>query len=350
MSAVNSTVTGAGPALRRPERLHGLLWLSWRQNRLPAWALLAWVLLLAGALGWCVHGLDAAAGPQHLTVACAGSPSAAEMNGVTVGAVPGHIGSACQAFLSKQGDYINFYQGVVQPLLLLFPIAIGMFVGAPLLTREFERRTHLLAWAQSVSPSRWLAARLGSTATVVLTGAAATAALSEWFWRQYVVGSGVDAYAFEAKTYATVGVVLVGYSLFALALGAAVGVLVRSTLASVLVTGVLGAASTVLMYLLRPHLYPLVSQVQVGQNAYDGFLAPANAWLVDSGWVLPGGARVSSRANCTSTACQNSQTFYGSYQPASHFWPLQLIESGVLLVLAAALVAFAFGWVRRGRA
>ena len=349
MSAVNSAVATAGPAPRRRERLHGLLWLSWRQNRSLVWALLAFLLLLAGAIGWCVHGLDAAAGPQHLTASCAGSPPAASVNGLTVNAVPTAISATCRDFLNQQGDYVNFYEGVVQLALLLSPIVIGMFVGAPLLSREFERRTQLLAWAQSVSPGRWLAARLGSTAAVVLAAFAVAAGLSEWFWRQYVVESGADAYALQGKTYDTVGVVLVGYALFALALGVVVGLLLRSTLASALVTGVLTAASMVVMYLVRPHLYPPVSQVQVGQNAYDGFLAPANAWLVDSGVVLPGGARVSAAADCTSTTCQNSQTFYGVYQPASHFWPLQLIESGVLFVLAAALMAFAFARVRRSR-
>ena len=349
MSAVSSAVATAGTGSRRSERLHGLLWLSWRQNRSLVWVLLALVLLLAGAIGWCVHGLDAAAGPQHLTAAsCTGSPPAASANGLTVGTVPTGLTPACNAFLGKQGDYVNFYQGVVQLGLLLAPIAIGMFVGAPLLSREFERRTQLLAWAQSVSPGRWLAARLGSTAAVVLAAFAAAAGLSYWFWRQYVVPGGGE-YAFDAKTYDTVGTVLVGYALFALALGVAVGLLLRSVLASVLVTGVLGGASTVLMYLVRPYLYPLANQVQVGRNAFDGFVPPPNAWMVDSGVVLPDGSRLSASADCASTACQNSQTFYGVYQPASHFWPLQLVETGVLLVLAAALVAFAFHRVRRGR-
>ena len=325
----------AGTAPRRRERLHGLLWLSWRQNRWLVWALLAFVLLVAGLLGWCVHGLDAASGPQHLTRACGG-------NGAPTISSP-----ACGNFMIKQEDYVSVYQSLVQPLMLLLPLLIGTLVGAPLLSREFERRTHLLAWGQSVSPTRWLAARLGSAAALVLVAAAAAAALCEWFWQQYMVPSGLDSYAFHPTTYGAIGAVPVAYALYALALGAVVGLLLRSTLASVLVTGVLGAASMLGMYLLRSHLLPLSSQVQVGTN---GFVAPNNAWVLDHGVVLPDGSRVSVFTDCWSTACEDSHTFYGVYQPASHFWPLQLIESGVLLVLAAALVAFAFGWVRRGRA
>ena len=324
----------AEPAPRRRERLHGLLWLNWRQNRLLIWVLLGDVLLLAAVLGWCVHGLDVAAGPRHLTRACAGG-------GAWVMSDP-----ACGTFLIKQDDYVSVYQSLVQPSLLLLPVLIGMFVGAPLLSREFERRTQLLAWGQSVSRSRWLAARLGCTAALVLVAGAAAAALSEWFWRQYVVPSGIDSYAFHPTTYGAIGVVPVAYALYALALGVVVGLLLRSTLASVLVTGVLTGASMVALYLLRSHLLPVTDQVQTGIN---GYVAPGNAWVIDHGVILPDGSRVSVFSDCLSSACQDSHTYYGVYQPASHFWPLQLIESGVLLALAAALVGFAFLRVRRGR-
>ncbi len=324
----------AEPAARRRERLHGLLWLNWRQNRSLGWVLLGFVLLVAGLVAWCVHGLDAAAGPRHLTRACAG------------GGAPTMSSDACGTFLIRQEDYVSLYQTLVRLLLLVFPALVGMFVGAPLLSREFERRTQLLAWGQSVSPGRWLAARLGSTAAMVLAAGAAASALSEWFWQQYVVPSGLDSYAFHPTTYAAIGAVPVAYALYALALGAVVGLVLRSTIVSVLVTGVLTAASTAVVFLLRSHLYPLVSRVQTGVG---NFVSPANAWVVDHGVILPNGSRVSVSSDCASTACLNSRTFYGVYQPASHFWPLQLVESGVLLVLAAALVGFAFAWLRSGR-
>jgi hypothetical protein len=40
------------------------------------------------------------------------------------------------------------------------PLLIGMFLGVPLLAREFEQRTLLLAWSQDVSPIRWMWTRL----------------------------------------------------------------------------------------------------------------------------------------------------------------------------------------------
>jgi hypothetical protein len=38
-----------------------------------------------------------------------------------------------------------------------------------------------------------------------------------------------------------------------------------------------------------------------------------------------------------------------TYQPASHYWPLQWYETGIFLVLAGALSGTCFWWIRRRR-
>ena len=35
-----------------------------------------------------------------------------------------------------------------------YTLVVAMFWGAPLLSREYEQRTHLLVWSQDVSPAR----------------------------------------------------------------------------------------------------------------------------------------------------------------------------------------------------
>jgi hypothetical protein len=326
-------------------RLTGLTWLAWRQSRLLVGLALVVVLLVAGVLGWDAVDLTAAAGPQHLTGLCSDPPSAVAggPGGPTV------ISSACRRLLDAQSTDLSFYLSLLQPALVLLPVLLGMMVGAPLLAREYEQRTHQLAWSQSVSPVRWFAARLGMAAAVVGLASLALTGLSDWFWRDYVVLGDVQSYAFTPLTYNAIGVVPIAYALFALALGAAVGLLLRSTLPAVLVTGALQVAFELLMYQLRPYLYPMVSAVQPQTDAVavDGFAAPANSWLIHSGIVLPDGSRVSSTVDCGSSACRHFTAYYGSYQPASHFWPLQLVESGILLALAAALVLFALRRLRR---
>src|SRR4029077_15636718 len=56
-------------------------------------------------------------------------------------------------------------------LLLAVPLLIGMFWGAPLVSREFEAGTFRLAWTQGVTRTRWVAVKLG-------LGAVASAAIA----------------------------------------------------------------------------------------------------------------------------------------------------------------------------
>ena len=36
-----------------------------------------------------------------------------------------------------------------------------------------------------------------------------------------------------------------------------------------------------------------------------------------------------------------------TYQPASHFWPLQFAETGIFVAVAVLLAGFCFWWTRR---
>jgi hypothetical protein len=48
------------------------------------------------------------------------------------------------------------YQGLANVVVPSAAGLVGVFWGAPLLASEYEQRTHLVAWAQDVSPMRWL--------------------------------------------------------------------------------------------------------------------------------------------------------------------------------------------------
>ena len=341
-----SAVAQAPEPWFRRQRLHGAAWLTWRQNRGLAWLSLAVVLLAAAVLAWYARALTAASGPQHLSSRCLQPPAVAAVNG----AAPSYaVSAACDHLLSAQSTDTNAYLCVLQPALVALPVLVGMLVGAPLLAREYEQRTHLLAWSQSVSPLAWLAARLGAAAAVVGLTSLALTGLSDWFWRDYVVRGAIESYAYAPVVYNAIGVVPIAFSLFGLALGTVVGMLLRSTLPAVLTSGALLVVAEVSLYQLRPYLWPAVSAVQPQTNpvAADGFAAPVNALMVHSGIILPDGSRVSSSTDCETSACQHFTAYYGSYQPASHFWPLQLVESGILLALTLALVVFACRRLRR---
>ena len=68
---------------------------------------------------------------------------------------------AWQGFLGIVAYADHYFAGGAA--LYLTPALIGTFWGAPLVTRELEAGTLRLAWNQSVTRTRWMAAKLGSS-------------------------------------------------------------------------------------------------------------------------------------------------------------------------------------------
>jgi hypothetical protein len=98
------------------------------------------------------------------------------------------------------------------------------------------------------------------------------------------------------------------------------------------------------------------SPIVVTANTVPG---QPGAWIISSGAVNAAGQPVSTiPAACESAvpgvsgpggspALDNCLTSHGirvavSYQPASHYWPLQVTETGLFLALALALAGFCF--------
>jgi hypothetical protein len=154
--------------------------------------------------------------------------------------------------------------------------------------------------------------------------------------------------------YLSRGPATVAYALCALAIGAVTALLLRRALpalaVSVVATGLLGYV----VAQLRASFWPTVT-VTAGQS---GVLdPPMSAWEVESG-VLVHGSRVPS---LDVTKCYGGSTartrgcfddlgvtgFYTTYHPESHYWPLHLVETGIVLAVTAAVTAAAFWLLRR---
>lgn len=95
--------------------------------------------------------------------------------------------------------------------------AICLIWGAPLIAREFEAGTHKLAWTQSLSRGRWLAAVLAVAAAGALAATAVLATVLTWSLPD---GAGNPM---AWPYYESHGPVPYGRSLFARALGVALG-------------------------------------------------------------------------------------------------------------------------------
>ncbi|MEV4875785.1 ABC transporter permease [Streptomyces cyaneofuscatus] len=234
--------------------------------------------------------------------------------------------------------------------LLLLACLIGAFVAGPLIARELESGTFRMAWTQSVSPARWLAARLAVPAALSVAGVSVLSLLQRWGWTEVKDGRytfGLEWY--NDSVFPGIGPVAVGYTLFGVAIGALFAVLIRRLLlsmaATTLVLGVVMTGFTQRRWMLWP------ADRMLGDD-YPG----DGSWVTESGMLTASGEKLfwedcqSSYEDPGPVDCLTAQggvSDFTDYHPIGHFWQLQLVETGILLALAALAVFAAFRVLRR---
>jgi hypothetical protein len=322
-----------------------MTWIVWRQYRVTG--ALALALLAALAAGVVADGVQIAARWHSVLVTCAGD-------------------SAC---LQQAPPLVNGVVSDLPYLCLIVPAVLGMLWGAPLVAHELESRTSDFAWAQSVTRTRWLAVKVGWLMLAAAACGGAVAALTTW-WSGPI--NAMTGGAFAPGQFDTQGIVPVGYAVFALALGIAAGTVARRTLPAIAVVlgGFIGVR-LVISDLLRPHY---MAAVTTYYHLTGSFTPPGQAWVfaqgavsgtgvvVPTGWgdlypalqpacrqLLPGAGAGKSGSMSAVFTCMQAHGWRGfaTYQPAGRYWPFQGIETGIYVLLAAALVAVTVVIVRR---
>ena len=347
--------------------------LSWRQFRLQA--AVAFGLLIAVAVALI-------ATRSHLSY----------LYGIYVKAQ-----EACTASRDCRDVSINLNQvdkllELIGTALVALPALVGAFWGAPLISREFEAGTHRLAWTQSVTRTRWLAAKVLVVGLVSLLVTGVLSLLVTW-WSSPI--DRAQANRFGSGLFGERNIVPLGYAAFGFALGIAAGLLIRRTIPAMAATlvGCL-AARLAFTYAVRPNLLsPLRKSLALDPNS-TGFgssnggpqtLFPnppnlPNAWIYSTRVVDKAGKGLD--PHLVSTTCPSlgtvgpppgsgqavrteapadlqgalhqcvqkiGETYHVvvTYQPASRYWPLQWFETGVFVAATLALVGFCFWWIRR---
>lgn len=258
--------------------------------------------------------------------------------------------AAFQDMLSHQAWLRDVLRGAGTAMMFL-PAAVGLFVAGPLIGRELESGTYRLAWSQSVSPARWLLAKLTVPAAITVVAVPVLSAVYAWCR----TSPDTDRLAwYDGSTYAAMGTLPTASALFAIALGALVALLVRRTLLAMGLTALAYGAVALTLGALRSSLWS-VSTVVTPLNATGG--QPRSSLWVGGG-LTAGEQRlpddlcdpgpVSDVDRCL--ADHHVTGTYVDYHPASHFWPLQLVGTGILLALTAVAVAVAFRVLRRRHA
>jgi hypothetical protein len=342
-----------------------MIWLTWRQFRLPALSVLS-ALLAAG-----------------VAIAITG-PQLTELLRVS--------GDDFFGRLSLDGTKrAIFYVGTV--LVYVVPGVIGAFWGAPMVARELEAGTHRLVWNQSITRTRWLSTKLG----VAALGAAAAGliGLGMTWWTRAIddaISRGLtDSGPFSVPRiwpdfFGSRGIVPIGMCLLALAVGVAWGMFVRRTVAAMALTLVTVVAVQVLMpVVVQAHLLTSSTlTVEITADNLRGIVMHGEPGAADPGigdihvdfghpgsWatremtvgpdgevveLLPAWAEACAPSPGTppgdSDACfarlaDEGYRQHVEYLPASRYWALQGVETGILLVLAGGVVGLCFWRIRR---
>ncbi|MEU9120183.1 ABC transporter permease [Streptomyces sp. NPDC048506] len=329
--------TAGSRTVRRRPSLRGPIWLVWRQHRMVLGVLLAGSA--AGAV-WCteLRGRMADFIDAHHIAGCS-----------MISLVPrcAHTQDTVIAFRGSYGPALQ----LLELGLVLLPVLIGMFIGAPLIARELESGTDQLVLTQSVAPLRWLRAKVGLPALVVVIATSGFSAAFAWLWQ--VAGDEVSgSYWYSVRGFNALGPVPVAYALLGLATGVLVGLLLRRTVASMAVTMLAMVVVQFGLGQLRPYLMPTVTtEFRPGVAAQ----LPDDSWGLEQGFYTRSGAHLTDQDLACSPqedydACLPRHHVIGQYMdqhPVSHHWPLAWIEAGIVLALAAALTVFAFRVVRR---
>ena len=345
-----------------------MIWLTWRQFRGQAIVAVAALAVTGAALG--VAGRHLA----HLYNLSRAASCAA-----------GHdCGGASTAFLNAvNATLINHLPLLFGTALIVVPAILGIFWGAPMITRELEAGTQRLVWSQSVSRSRWLAIKLAVTVAAAMATAGLFSLLVTWSAGPI---DKVNLNRLQPAVFSERGIVPVGYAAFAVALGVFAGMLIRRTVPAMAVTLAIFTAVQFAMRALREFLLAPVRLISA-LNPADGLsittrqgsgaahlMLTGNA-SIPGAWVLStqvinAAGKVVSGVTLPASGPGSAQSCGGSgpsdvarpclvqlagrgfrqlvtYEPASRFWTFQWYETAIFLALAAALAGFCFWFIRR---
>jgi hypothetical protein len=253
-----------------------------------------------------------------------------------------NVGPTCA---QRIGEFQSRFQAlnVLANWFTLIPGLIGVLLAAPFIL-DLEHGTYRLAWTQSITRGRWL---LGKLALPILAGILAGGALIVLFtwWRAPQVNLNGRL---DIGIYDTQGIVVVGYTLFALALALALGAVWRRSAVSLTVAFVGYFAMRVFVdYWLRDRLVSPVTATWKGgpqpHFLYHAFIISEYA-TIKGHHISAGGGLLGGHSQLAAPGLGAGSSFRAVYEPAGNFWPLQLTETGLFAGLAALLILFAAWW------
>ncbi|MDA3644838.1 ABC transporter permease [Saccharopolyspora indica] len=306
-----------------------MIWLTWRQHRV---AVLSTAAVFLGLAAWFLligSGTRGSLAPAELSY-CIG------------------LRFDCGEWQSS----LMWLRDLEQTLLPLLPALIGVFLGAPLLSREIEQRTFRYTWTQGITRGHWLKSKVLLLGAAIVLLSTAFSGAYMWLYDPAVPEQGwFDAFNQALPVFPAM-------CLSGFALGVAAGALTRKLLVSMALA--FGAFLAVFL--------PIVIWIRATYQAPLSIPADAYAAEGRKGWAVDfsfrdgsgttydiweasrqAGMDVSGGFGSKDIEQLNRAGFteYVSFQPADRFWTFQLIETGIYLWLTAGCIALAYWLLRR---
>lgn len=170
-------------------------------------------------------------------------------------------------------------------LIQYLPLLVGTFLGVPLLAREHEQRTLLLAWSQDVSPLRWLWTKVALLGTVVAALTAMLSVASDHV--AHVMAEVSDGGLFSGSMFLDAGMLPLALSVCWFAVGVALGAAIRRVLpAAIAALGGFIALMVVVQWRYPTFMTPLSRFQQFDVHQGAGFVPGTNALKIKGGIAI----------------------------------------------------------------
>ena len=327
-----------------------MIWLTWRQHRKQAFFTLLGFAALAALM------VPIGLSMRHTFADLGLADCVRQLAGTDVAAATRETCDAgFRRFTNRYGSL-----NLVAVLLLTLPVLVGLFWGAPLVAREVEHGTHRFVWTQGVGRTRWALVKFGLVGGAVVVLAVCYGLGMSW-WVEPLTQA-----AYEGRLGVIVfdlqGVVPIGYTLFAVALGIFAGTVWKRMLPAMGITlaGFIGVRAAVAV-LARPHYqpartltFPIEGVTEAAMSRGDWILSqgirnPDGTMMAEDTRIMcpPGGKGPEGRACGAELGLQPGAYNWQLYQPADRFWLFQGIETGIFVALAALLLYLAVRRIRR---
>jgi ABC-type transport system involved in multi-copper enzyme maturation permease subunit len=235
---------------------------------------------------------------------------------------------------------------------IALPVLLGA-LAATFVAGEVERGTHMLAWTQAITRTRWSTAKIATAAAGAVAIGAAVSALVTWWSNS---PNALYGNRFEGAQFDTQNLVPIAFCLFAVALGLALSSLIRRTLPAIAATvGIFAAVRILVSVYLRPHYMGTVAVT--GPIAGDTHV-PSGSWTVSQHFSDAAGHATFLKGPNSCTALSTKEAAFqcltrSGYRsvtvihPASQYWHYQIVESILYTVPAALLFVIAYFAITR---